>query len=203
MGFMGESGKKKKTSRDIQAEKSRERIYKVASSLISRKGFYDTSISEICREAQCSVGAFYHHFSSKDSILEETFRLADIDFAEWEVPDQQILDGKELVLLYMTSYADLIEQTGLNFIKRFYNNGNKTFIKQGRPMQTRLVEIIESSAQNGKLAIRDTPAVVCEKIFIAARGVVFHWCLHEGGFDLKTLLLDMVSCVLADQEYRP
>ena len=145
---------------------SRQRIYQVASSLISQKGFHDTSISEICRDAGCSVGAFYHHFSSKDSILEETFRLADLDFEVWDFPDQEASDGKELVYRYMTCYVELIEDTGLNFIKRFYNNDNKTFIKEGRSMQPRLVEIIESFSQRGLLTIHDTPRDVCEKFLL-------------------------------------
>ena len=192
--------KKKKTSRAIKAEKSRERIYDAAFSLIAEKGFNETSIADICRKADCSVGAFYHHFPSKDSILEETFRLADIDDDRWSILNQSDLSGKDQVLMYMASYADLVLETGLDFTKRFYNNGNKTFIKKGRPMHTRLVRIISTAVEKGDLTVKDSPEAVCEKIFMCARGVVFHWCLHEGDFDLKSEMLEMVESVLCGQE---
>ncbi len=188
--------RKKKTSRDKQAELSKKRIYETGLDLFSRQGIDQTSIAEICREANCSVGAFYHHFSSKESILEETFRLADDDFSVWNIAEDLNLKGREVVLKYMQVYAELVENTGLEFTKRFYTWKNKIFIKKGRPMQTRLIDLIQAELEAGNLALTVTPEEACEWLFVCARGVVFHWCLYEGDFDLKEKMVESADRAL-------
>jgi TetR/AcrR family transcriptional regulator, fatty acid metabolism regulator protein len=176
---------KVKNSRDIQAEKSRRRIYRAAIGLFAEKGFDEASINDICEKAQCSVGAFYHYFPSKDSILEETFRLADQDFEGWKTLEGSEMTGRELILAYMSSYAELVESTGLEFSKRFYNCRNKIFVRKGRAMQNRLTEIIRDSVESEDVKLIVSPEEACEWLFVYARGIVFHWCLCEGNFDLS------------------
>jgi AcrR family transcriptional regulator len=45
------------------------KIMKAAQDLFSRSGFESASVSEICRLAGVSKGAFYHHFPSKQSVF--------------------------------------------------------------------------------------------------------------------------------------
>lgn len=175
---------KEKTSRKIQAEQSKKRIYDAAISIFADKGFDDTSISEICKKAKCSVGAFYHHFPSKDSVQEETFRIADEQFSGWQSLSSRTMNGYEMIVAYMKAYAEVSLENGVEFSKRFYNTNNKIFIRKGRSMQSRLVEIIRTALATGDISLETTAEETCEWLFIGARGIVFHWCLHEGDFDL-------------------
>jgi AcrR family transcriptional regulator len=176
---------KEKTPRKKQAEKSKQRIYETAISIFSEKGFDDTSISEICKKANCSVGAFYHYFPSKDSILEENLRIADEKFSGWKKLIKEKLHGRELIIAYMKAYAKLVSrESGLEFAKRFYNGNNKMFIRKGRPMQTRLTEIINGAIEAGEVSLELSAEESCEWLFVGARGIVLNWCLHEGEFDL-------------------
>lgn len=176
-------------SRKKQAEESRKRIYEAAISLIAEKGFNETNITEICRKAHCSIGAFYHHFPTKDSILEETFRLADNQFSGWKKLDSENLSGKELIISYMKAYASLVSlESGLEFSKNFYNVRNKLFVRKGRSMQSRLTEIIRSALDSGEIKLDMSAEEACEWLFMGARGVVFHWCLNEGNFNLIDMM---------------
>lgn len=47
----------------------RERILDAALDCLIEKGLHDTSLTDICRRGELSVGAIYIHFSSKDDIL--------------------------------------------------------------------------------------------------------------------------------------
>jgi AcrR family transcriptional regulator len=47
------------------------KIMQAAQDLFSRSGFESASVSEICRVAGISKGAFYHHFPSKQSVFME------------------------------------------------------------------------------------------------------------------------------------
>ncbi|MDC7240601.1 MAG: TetR/AcrR family transcriptional regulator [Spirochaetales bacterium] len=188
---------REKTSRQEQAEESKKKIYQVAVDLIAEKGFDKTSITEICRKAECSVGAFYHYFPTKQSILEEVFYVADARFSGWDRFDEQCSNCREQIVSYMKAYAEFVSmESGLEFSKRFYNTGNKIFIRKGRAMQERLVELLRKSLESGQIKMEMTPEKACEWLFMGARGVVFHWCLHEGDFDLIEKMEDYTRIAL-------
>ena len=50
----------------------KEKIIETATELFAKKGYEKTTIEEIIRETGCSKGGFYHHFKSKDEVLEYT-----------------------------------------------------------------------------------------------------------------------------------
>ena len=47
---------------------ARRRLLDAATSIIRRKGYAATSVDELCVKAGVTKGAFFHHFSSKDSL---------------------------------------------------------------------------------------------------------------------------------------
>lgn len=51
---------------DAHLEARREQILDAAEACFSREGFHQTSMQDICREAELSPGAVYRHFSSKE-----------------------------------------------------------------------------------------------------------------------------------------
>lgn len=52
-----------------RAEETRARILEAALLSFSQKGYDATGVAEICRHAQISKGAFYHHFPSKKDVF--------------------------------------------------------------------------------------------------------------------------------------
>jgi len=52
-------------------------------------------------------------------------------------------------------------------------------------MQTSLQDIIRTGQENNQILKDMTPEDIAEILFIAGRGVIFDWCLHEGQYDLK------------------
>ncbi|MEP5612049.1 MAG: TetR/AcrR family transcriptional regulator [Cyclobacteriaceae bacterium] len=48
-------------------------VIEVATKLFAEQGFENTSVAKICEVANVSKGLVYHHFKSKDEILEEIF----------------------------------------------------------------------------------------------------------------------------------
>lgn len=76
----------KKRTRKEQAEMTRTKILDVCRKLLKEHTYEEISIMDICEEAQISVGAFYHHFISKDSIVVELYRDIDTTFEEEVFP---------------------------------------------------------------------------------------------------------------------
>lgn len=54
----------------------REKIFRAAQKLFVEKGYHNTSIPDIVREAGVSTGAIYHHFSSKEELAKEIHKTA-------------------------------------------------------------------------------------------------------------------------------
>ena len=194
----------KKTPRTLQAEASKNRIYDAAIALIAEKGFEETNVQDICAASACSVGAFYHHFGSKDGILEENFRRADELFASFARDDLPHSDGLIRVVEYFGRYAALVAQeTGLDLSKRLYSCANKLFLRKGGAMQTELTAILDEAIAKGELQLELDAEKACDWLFIGARGLVFHWCLCEGGFDLLEAMRTHVRRSLRAIELRP
>ncbi|WP_308689742.1 TetR/AcrR family transcriptional regulator [Weizmannia acidilactici] len=160
-------------------------IFQTAMELIATKGYEEIKIGEICRQAGVSVGAFYHYFPSKNDLLIEMYSLADLFFAEQVRDRLENLDFYHKIVEFFTIYAQYNEKTGVSVVKQLYHVENRLLIQKGRGMQQALTKIIEAGQAAGKICT-DIPAdEITEYLFIAARGVIYYWCLHDGGYDLQ------------------
>lgn len=87
-----------------KGRKSKDKLMKAAGKCFAKYGFDATGIAEICRCAGMSKGAFYHHFTSKQSLLLELLN-------QW----LEILDG----------YLDSARQDSGNILKLFMDIAKK------------------------------------------------------------------------------
>jgi AcrR family transcriptional regulator len=55
-------------------ENVKDRIMQAAITCVARKGFHQTTMRDICKEAKLSIGAVYNHFKNKEEILAEVTR---------------------------------------------------------------------------------------------------------------------------------
>jgi len=60
----------------------KDKIIKESLELFSSKGFEKTSVSDIIKATGSSRGGFYHHYSSKEEILDEIIELYMADFSK-------------------------------------------------------------------------------------------------------------------------
>jgi len=86
---------------------TRDRIVEAADDLIYRQGYSHTSFSDIAAAVRISRGNFYHHFKSKDAILDAVIdaRLSDTELMldHWEVtgerPQDRIISFIEMMVV--------------------------------------------------------------------------------------------------------
>lgn len=175
---------KKLTKRQLQAIKTKNKIYEVTIELMKNKDFQDISIEKICHNAGVSVGAFYHYFLSKNDFLIEIYSRADDYFLD-EV-DQILtnLDPIEGIVEFFRIYAKYNEMMGISTMKQLYHANNRLFITKGRGMQKVLETLILHGQTEGKIINEMSPEAMTEYLFIAARGVTYDWCLHDGEYSL-------------------
>src|SRR6516162_3801772 len=57
-----------RTVKQPRALETRNRILAEAARLFALKGYHDTKLEEVQKEAQVTSGAFFHHFSGKEDL---------------------------------------------------------------------------------------------------------------------------------------
>ncbi|MBU3176636.1 TetR/AcrR family transcriptional regulator [Clostridium estertheticum] len=174
----------KLNNRQLQALNTKNKIYKSAIDLMDKKGYKNIKIQDICKKAGVSVGSFYNCFKSKNEILIEIYKRADEYFIK-EVANNIYSDNAtNEIIKYFDYYAKYNVQVGIDTMKLLYNSNNKLFITKGRDMQNLLNIIIARGQEKNELSNEMSKESITEYLFIAARGVVYNWCLYDGKFDL-------------------
>ncbi|MBF6567311.1 MAG: TetR/AcrR family transcriptional regulator [Candidatus Binataceae bacterium] len=97
-----------------QAQGSRDEIMRAAMRLFADRGFHETSMSEVAREARVSKALIFWHFKTKEdlfmAVLNRLLEPYFIDFGEETELDEraQILKLVEMYLLFVRDHANSV-----------------------------------------------------------------------------------------------
>jgi AcrR family transcriptional regulator len=175
----------KVTKRALQAIETRNRIYESATRLMRKNGFDNMTIEQISEAAAVSVGAFYHHFGSKNEILNEIFKRADDYFSE-KVLGQLVGNSMaEKIVNYFLHYARFNIDLGVDHVSALFKTQSRFFVSHKRLMFTALRDIIAEAIETRVLKSEMSPEQITELLFTTARGLTYSWCLHHGEFALE------------------
>lgn len=94
------------STRDEKKEQRRQLIMNTALKLFAKKGYADTTIGDIAKAADMSVGLMFHYFESKEKLLEELVRCgAEATNTPRELNFENPLDYFEGFLKVLFRYA--------------------------------------------------------------------------------------------------
>ncbi|MGF3053052.1 TetR/AcrR family transcriptional regulator [Microbacterium sp. YY-03] len=94
--------------RNDQSSERRDQIMAIAAHLIARRGYSATTVRDIADEAGILSGSLYHHFSSKEAILQEILRnfmatlLAKLQRIETEETDPRVQLDRLIAVAFET-----------------------------------------------------------------------------------------------------
>ncbi|MDO5986460.1 TetR/AcrR family transcriptional regulator [Flavivirga amylovorans] len=92
----------------ISMSDKKNKVLQIATKLFAEKGFENTSMVNICHEANVSKGLIYHHFKSKESILIEIFTGVTNQMIEMKTASKSSQEPKlQLVQLIETIFSQL------------------------------------------------------------------------------------------------
>lgn len=188
---------KKKYTKGYQ---TKELVLNTALELISSKGYQNVTVAEICIKCNVTKGAFYHHFSSKESILDQLHLNADQQIEE-KIPE--ILKKPPSLDLFSELsylYAQMTVARGVEIMKqKFRNNLDSNYSHvnqddfynpQSRPLLITFSKIYNELQTSGKA----NPAFTFEYFFhfliVTYDGVVLDWCYRNGEYDLPEAVLE-------------
>ena len=183
----------KKTSRAKQAEITKNKIYNCGVKLMRKHGFDNITVEQISKQAGVSVGTYYYYFESKFDLFSEIYKRADDYFINEVAGKLKAEDSKGKIVEYFGKYAEYNCSDGIDMVKKLYTSDNKMFITKGRNMQNVLQAVIEDGQQKGEISESESAGEITRMLFIAARGVVYNWCLNDGEIDLKDEMNKIMS----------
>ena len=192
---------KKLTDRQMQAISTKLRITQISTDLFKNKGFDNVKIQDICDVAQISTGAFYHHFKSKNEIIDKGYEQVDLLLKERF--DSKTFDSNIEKIIYLLSEGSvLLQDLGWIFISDVYKNlisidGKYTF-KSDRFVTVEIKSAIELAIKSNELQSIISSDTLTETILRISRGVIFDWCLHKGSYDLKTNMIFDLNLILSN-----
>ena len=188
-----------------RGEETRAHILKAAEECFARRGYDATSVVDICDLAGVSKGAFYHHFSSKQTLFLELLErwLVGMDalLESARVDADTVPDG----LLQMAGMVQPVFQEGrgrLPFFLEFWNKAARdpvvwqATIAPYRRYRDFFCKMIEAGIAEGTLRPVD-PEATAQIIVSLAVGLVLQGVLDPGGADWGQVAHDGVRLLLS------
>ena len=178
---------KKMTNRQARAVETRKKIIQAAKKLIAQKGFEDTSIDDIVKDAGVSTGSFYTYFKKKEDVVEELnrtdfYRLAEI------VNNMEEKDILDRLRYYCRHFLGGIEETGIEICRQWVRNnlspnpmllGGEEMAKYQydyRAMQSILNEAVRREELKADTPVDDFALYFNAQLY----GLMVAWCMTDG-----------------------
>ena len=173
--------------RQAQARQTERNILQAALTLMRERGFDKVSIRDICKQAGITTGAFYHHFPSKESLLNKGFAPLD-DYMEAALRGHEADEPAERLGHILSAYARFMEEEGGELTGRYYvrriTDPTTQSMDSSRYTLRAMVECFRQAQREGILASGRSPEWVADFCYRHFRGVVIDWVLHRGSYPL-------------------
>lgn len=195
---------KNKQPRAAKTEATREAIIEAGRTLFRKHGYANVQVSTIVKHAGVSVGTFYYHFKSKGDLFAAVCHDFNSAFQLDSDIDYQHDDFTARMVMFFEKYADFIEAFPYEKIAAAFleDYGNKTFLDSSRSSYQVLSVMLEGFQKSGKIEA-SSPMKIVEELFICARGVVYHWLLHEGDYSLRIRMRQIIERIAPSYMLHP
>ena len=192
----------------VQTQDSRDEILKAAMQLFASRGFHETSMSEVAREAHVSKALIFWHFKTKEelflAVLNKLLEPYYIDFAE----EAQQLDERAQLQKLIESYLLFVRENASSlrfFLGRMIHDEEMpdAFISQFRKLyegyESLIVDLIRRSQQKGYCASVCKPEVAGRVIMSTLNGILIEVLLMRASEADFTEALNMLCTMLFDK----
>lgn len=176
------------TKRQLQALHTKQHILDVSVKLMGTYGYGQVKISQICKEADVSIGCFYHHFKTKSDLLIGVFNRFAHHISSFITHELQEKDAIESILSLMGYHAQYVTQIGSDIVTQVYiaqliENYETILSEVYNPTEV-LNTYIQLGQQTGQL-ISHMPSLDLANLLIThLTGIVYNWCVCNGSYNL-------------------
>lgn len=180
----------------LQSQDSRDEILKAATQLFAGRGFHETSMAEVAREAKVSKALIFWHFKTKEelfvAVLNRLMEPYHIDFAEETRELDERAQLQRLIELYLLFVRDNAGSIRF-FLTRLLHDDDApdTFISHIRRLyegyQGMLVDLLSRAQAKGICAPTLKPERAGSFLLSALNGFLIDLLfMHSPDFDLQS-----------------
>lgn len=184
-----------KKTRAMQAEETKNRILEIALAMFEKQNIDEIRVTDICKKAKVSVGAFYHYYPSKNSIIEDTYIKID-QRAVVEAASISCDSETERILKFLNLSMDIMAERGYYFVANVYRfileGDNPYVLREDRPTTQFILKAVERGIASDEFLSTIDAKSISATIMRTVRGIAFDWSVAEGCYSLK----DEVYCVI-------
>jgi AcrR family transcriptional regulator len=167
-----------------QSNDSRDEILKAAMQLFANRGFHETSMSEVAREARVSKALIFWHFKTKEelfvAVLNRLLEPYFIDFSE----EAAAMDERAQILKLVESYLAFVRDNASSvrfFLAQMLHDQklseslNEQVLKLYNGYRAMLVELIASGQNKEICTRRTTPESAAAFLLSALNGLLIEY----------------------------
>jgi|GEM_PF-475691 len=206
---------REKSDREKQAEETKLRIKNFSIELFKEKGYYNTSIEEIAKKADSSIGGFYHHFKNKEEIIIYSMKLLDNEYecffnkmvTSQEYSNKNYIEKIKDIIIYI---IEVICAAGDEFVRIAYLYMMKEegialmMTDMHREYFKIILFLIRKAKAEGFIKSELDENVILNSITIIIRGIVVDWSINRNTYDFKEMsssIIDLFLKGIVDKEY--
>lgn len=178
---------------------TRERIFNAALDLIKTKGYDQTTLVDICQQADIATGTFYHYFHSKQDIIIAYVKQESDDLIDYF--NSLNKDSWAQVLLTIIAYqADYFLRKGHEFVANFYaimlitNNAYYNYYEFS--LIGIVTECFERGQSGGEFTAAFSPQYMSDLAIALLYMLTTAWCIEKSASDLRQDLQDKFQALL-------
>jgi AcrR family transcriptional regulator len=187
-------------------EKIYERILRAAAKCFSQRGFNETTMDEIAKEAGVSKGALYWHFKSKEALfvklkeqaITKVLQTLKNTFGSSEAFSSKLTKGFQLYFSQLTSEQRRKARLNMEFWTAAPKivGLNKMLNEQYDNLMTFLETIVEDAKAKGEIR-NDVDSRLLSAILLATMdGLELHWAILEKDFDWSKITASLCDILL-------
>lgn len=175
------------TSRQKQAIETKIKISKTALELFKHHPSEDVKVTDICKASGVSVGAFYHHFESKEAIIKIAYSSLD-ELIVTNVENREYESAVEKAVSVFTEATKILNDYGYEFVASAYKimltNFDESTFSRDRSSYILIADSLGKALENGEIKSEKDKFEITDILMAAGRGILFDWCLRKGEYNL-------------------
>jgi len=168
----------------------REKIIDTSWELFHEKGFGETTINDIIREAGISKGTFYYYFRSKDNLLDTLSEILDREYERLSKNEPEGMNAfDKLMWLNYEAHEFIKKNIDYRLMSYLYSaqivkDTGSSLLDRNRFYFNYLERIMEEGSRKGELTDSMSVGEMVKFFSIGERALITEWCMNNGGFDL-------------------
>lgn len=179
---------KYQTTRQKQAEETKQRITACALELFNKKDIESVAITEICKKAGVSNGHFYNYFRTKEEILLSEYPAFDeyVKDKFSKLHFDSALDAvRELIYRQVAGANDIGPNLFSQILRIQLRQHGKYVLENERYFHKYLRRLIQAAIQQRELDEKYDANDIVAMILRMSRGLLFDWSMRGGDYQIE------------------